>query len=96
MAPPLEWFKGATHRTTDTAKQKVWLSKCGRYKVVESSGLYEHHRGKPVVRWLAVRHDLATGGEYVITSHCRGIDAAKAVCQDDLEQERQKRYGDNS
>ena len=95
MAPPLEWFKGATHRKTDTARHRVWMSKCGRYKVIESTSTFETLRGKPVVRWLAVRHDITTGGEFPVRLTCRSHAEAVAACQDHTEQEGRRADGDD-
>ena len=76
----LAFPKRARRYTNATSRQRIWLSRCGLYRIVFSRGLFGPRRGRGAIRdvWRAEVRDQ--WGWAVISSH-RKWEPAFRACQ---------------
>lgn len=60
MPANLTWLKTAVHRKTDLARERIWRSRCGQYRVVEAVSVFS---GLPIVYYAEVRRRTEDGRE---------------------------------
>lgn len=76
-AAAIEFARRARRRTTLVARERTWLSTCGRYKVVEARSLF---RGMPTVYYAEVRCDDGGPCKWDLISRHRTRRAAEIAC----------------